>query len=138
MSSRVKINFCLSRPKVQKLPSNPNGNGRPYTPLEGTPEGGLSPGKLNRKARMVNLRSLDTRLMAELGKAKVGTLKIESQALQLACEAREAILKAGASGKSWEKIRKFWNPYKVMDVISLKFKYCKQEEERAFSRKGKP
>ena len=47
------------------------------TPLEETPNGGLSPGKLKQYARKVNTRSLESRLMSELLKEKTGMLNIE-------------------------------------------------------------
>ena len=80
---RVLISVNLSRPKVQKLPVSQNGNGQKPTPHEETLTGGTSPGKLRQKARFVNLRAMDSKLMAELGKEKVGTLKMETQAIQL-------------------------------------------------------
>ena len=56
---RVKVFVDYCRPKVHKLPDQKPGNEQPETPLESTPPGGRSPGKLQAKAKLVNLRSLD-------------------------------------------------------------------------------
>ena len=81
---RVKIHFVLtSRPKAQKPTNNLEVGDLQPTPLEVTPEGGMSPGKMVRKAKLVSQRSLETRLMTGLMAEKVGTFKIECQALEM-------------------------------------------------------
>ena len=81
--SRAIIYIDGSRPKAQKLLNIQTGNGHPQTPIEETPRGDISLGKLRQKAKLVNLRSLDTKLMAELGKRRIGTLKMEVKAIQM-------------------------------------------------------
>ena len=59
---RLRIFFSVSGPKAQKLTNSQMANVRPYTPLEPTPEGAMSPGKLKQKARMVSKLALDAKL----------------------------------------------------------------------------
>ena len=75
-------------------------NGQPQTPLRRTPDGGMSPGKLRQKVSVVMQRSMDTKLMGELGKAKVGTLKMEVRALELTNEAQKG---GNEGGEHFEK-----------------------------------
>ena len=84
---------------------------QPQFPLEEIPAGSMSPGKLRLKAGVVNRRALDTRLLVRLKQEKVGTFKIECQALELATEAKlENLKREGKKGqgeKKWEKICTF-------------------------------
>ena len=74
--------FKLSRPKGQKLSNSQRDKDQTTTPIEETPAGALSPGKLRQKAKVVSQRALESKLMTSLRDEKVGTFKVECQALK--------------------------------------------------------
>ena len=81
--------------------------------------------------KLVTEEELDERLLSGLLKKKVGTYRIECQALELVRDAEKRNKEKSRilNGKSkWETIKGGRDPEKVADVLKLKLEYCKAKK----------
>ena len=98
--------ICWSGPKAQTLTSNEIVKEQNQTPLKSTPCGGFSPGKLRQKSKNVVQRGLEVELMEGLLKERIGTHKIESQAMTMKREAKkDGAIEVVPKCKNWGQIR---------------------------------
>ena len=103
-----------------------------------TLKSGLSPGKLFRISREKSTASLKVNLLSRLCEEKVGTTRIEVQAVRLAEESartedyiseKGGKLPCRVNTKMKQRILTGRDPEKVVDLINLKIKYAQSEEE---------
>ena len=99
---------------------------------EDTVKTALSPGRLMKISRRVSEAALKTKLLMTLGEEKVGTYPIECQALQLEEDSTRPDTRAFQNAGGKDKLQRIISqrdPEKVLDVVKLKIKYAKAEED---------
>ena len=105
-----------------------------HTNHEETVKTGFRMGRLLESARIATGAALDRRLLEDLRRVGVGTMKIETEALRLGDDASKYDKKRGKrkkGGKVAQRIREERDPDKVMDLLKIKIKYCIKEEKRS-------
>ena len=89
-------------------------------------------GRLLEIAKKSTKVSLEKSMFMMLEKRKVGTMKLEAQALDLLEESKGGVLKGRKKikGKKIQFIVENRDPEKVVDILKLKVKYCQEEESK--------
>ena len=90
-------------------------------------------GRLLRNAKRSTKVSLEKCLFAMLESRKVGTLRIEAQALDMLEDSKggKKFSRKKMKGKKIKYIIENRDPEKVTDILKLKVKYCLEEEKKA-------
>ena len=105
-------------------------------PSEETVKTGNIKGRLLESSKLVNKAALDRRFLEDLKNEKVGTLRIESEALRLNEDSakyrknRGKRMKRGDDGGVVDRIRSTRDPDKVLDLLKWKLRYAAKEERR--------
>ena len=101
------------------------------TPLNQTVNTGRTMGDLSKLARLAASTTLDRKLMENLIREKVGTKKMELEAIKIHREASKREILQEKKGSNNAYIREFRSTSTLMDLLNLKQKYAKTEEKRA-------
>ena len=100
---------------------------------EETAPAGLDLGQLDQLAKKIFEIEKKRTLLERLLLQEVGTKKIEIEAWRLASDERMGRgeienTKSKKTGSKWSRVLKERDPDKVEDVLSLKVKYCREDE----------
>ena len=110
------------------VPNSLEGPAQNPTPMMNTVKTGLSPSKLIALGKRVTEEDLDVRLLSDLRKHRIGTFKIECEALKLHDEAMKGESK-NILGSKWDKIRGGRDAGKVEDLLKLKIGYAQKRKK---------
>ena len=114
---------------MDNLVPNPiEGPAQNPTPMMDTVKTGLSPSKLIALGRRITEEDLDIRLLNDLRKHRIGTFRIECEALKFQKEARKRDGKVFV-GSKWDQIRGGRDAGKVEDILNLKIGYAQRRRK---------